>query len=203
MPNVLRFNQFTAISEKRYTISWDFYEGKVNKVNEEVYIVPTFHASNDRMNPENISMEQIKEIVDIVAPELISNYDIRKGLNEYIIRDRRMVDKIKGNPIQNNSNYFKRRDYMEDEGDDDMAIVGDFFDRERVAKSRRDPHFTILKQDDPLVLKIYADMTGEKISLKDDDYVFKVITCRRKRDFIQKNQKDIVIDVFDEYVKIL
>jgi len=203
MSNVLKLDQFIAISEKKYTISWEFYEGKIDKVNEEIYVIPTFHASNDRMNPENISMEQIQEIVDIVAPELISNYDIRKGLNEYIIRDRRTEDKIKGNPIQGNSNYFRKRDYIEQEEDDDMAIVGDFFDKERVEKSRRDPHFTILKQDDPLVLKIYADMTGEKISLKEGDYVFKVITCRRKRDFIQKNQKDIVIDVFDDYVKIL
>lgn len=202
MSNVFSFETFTAINEKNYTIVWDHFEGEIDRINEEIFVTPTYHAKGDRMNPEKISTKQIKDIVDQVAPVLISNYNknprVKENNTVFILRDRRSNSEIDRNP------YRYERKYENDEDpNSSMAIVGAFYNQDQVKSNHYDPGFVVLLHDEPLEVKIWVDAVRKDITLKPNDYLFKVITCRRKKDFINTQATDIILDVYDDHVDVI
>lgn len=202
MSNVLNYETFTAINEKNYTIIWDHFEGEIDKINEEIVVIPTFHAKDDRMNPEKISMRHIKDIVDQVAPVLISNYNknprVKENNTVFILRDRRSNSEIDKNPYR-----YERKYQIDEDPNSSMAIVGAFYNQDQVRTNRNDPGFVVLLNDEPLEVKIWVDTLRKDIDLKPNDYLFKVITCRRKKNFVNTQVTDIILDVYDDHVDVI
>jgi hypothetical protein len=217
MSHILTLNEF--LNKKNYTIDWSLFEHDI--INEKIHIVPTQHAYNDRFNPEKISMQDVEELINYANAEIIDsfhrNHKITKDEiknNTFVVRDRR-----EGNVIDNNPNRYGNREYYFDEDENQpMAIVGALLDYPNILNPDlknnhfrrffynmnidRNKTFSNMKVGEPLEVFIKVETDGQEISFKPGDYIFKVITCRRKRRFVQNNTEDTLIDVYDDKIQV-
>lgn len=198
MSHILNINEFLNPKSFRYTIDWSLFDGVIETINEEVYVVPTKHANDDRFNPERISLDDIKDLVFITSDVMIEEHMPKNTFNEFIIRDRRTDSPINNNPNRDSREYF----YDEDK-DENMAIVGDLTSFDKVRKDFRNNNITHIQKPTELEIKIRADRTGEEFTLHPGDYVFMVITCRRKRNFKKKYETDTILNVYDDAIEVI
>lgn len=187
MNNVYSYELFSAIGESEFTFDWSEYKSDdvVIDLNEELYFVHTPHADRFRYGRNDTKKREIESLVLKAFPEMIKVYNPNANKSYFVIRD--MTNNISVE-IDLGTNRKKR-----------LAIIGDFHDYDRVKNLNYDAHFTKgpTKENGDIDIR---DFTGEEFTLKPNDFIFKVITSKRKDNFLP-SPGDFLIDIENDSIK--
>lgn len=216
MKNILPYT--SSVNEQKssysYTIDWSLFEGEIeyDYITEELKIVFSKHG-DDQASNYKITHEEIEEIIGRISNMLINAYNRYDDNMEKpvicTIRDR--SKKIPFEIITIIENDVEKKVKKEN-----VAITGEMFNYSKIKKiedevinkglhRERIIGENGMKTDNPKL--VFVDLLKRKesegLTLDSKDYVFKVITCRRKKDFIPNSAGQIAFDVFpDKAVKM-
>lgn len=189
MKNVQTFESFNIDKKVNYIIDWSLYEGIIEYdfLNEKLHLVYSEHGKKERMKDFKIEPEELEEIIQLAAPEIIRHYDMNtdKTRIRFLIRDRSknypfeiitVVDKgIEKDVVKTN-----------------IAALGEVYNKQKIDELQKKYRNRELDYDDPdrpFVKRILS----KNLNIEDGDYVFQVITTRRKRNFLVHEEDDIIV----------
>lgn len=187
MNNVYSYEIFSVIQESEFTFDWSEYKSDdvIIDLKEELHFVHTPHADRFRYGRNDIKKREIESLVLKAFPEMIRIYNADANKSYFVIRDMRNDLSVE---INLGTNIKKR-----------LAVVGDLHDYNRVKNLNYDAHFTKqpTKENGDIDIR---DFTGEEFTLKPNDFVFKVITSKRKDNFLP-SPGDFLIDIENNSIK--
>lgn len=194
-------NKFESFNKNHnYVIDWSLYEGEVeyDYLNEKLHIIFSNHTVEDRMKDFKIDLEELEEIIQKAAPEMIRQYELNidKKRHHFCIRDR-------------SKNYPFEIIMIVDNGIEQPAVktniaaIGELYSKEKIDNLEYKKYLRQLSPEDPDYSTL-KKLKKLRLQLEEDDYVFSVITTRRKRNFLVDNQKFIILEVFpNETIKVM
>jgi len=215
MKNIKPFNQQTQSiqSSFSYRIDWSLFEGEIeyDYITEELKVVFTKH-SEDQAKNYKINTSEIEELIGSIANMLINAYNkYPNNLNKEVvctIRDR--SKKIPFEIITIIENEKEKQVRKEN-----VAITGEIFSYSKVKKLEDEVVNKGMHTEDELATsgketanpkRAFIELLNRKerfegYVINPEDYVFKVITTRRKKDFIPNSPGQIVFDIYPNNVK--
>lgn len=218
MKNIQLFEEYKILSSVTkpsisYTIDWSLYEGEFeyDYLTEELKIIFTDHADKQAFNYK-IDPKEIEELLGSISNYIINaynkypdNYDSKVEVT-MSIRDRtkkipfEIITIVEGG---NEKNVKK----------EEIALTGNVFSQSKIKKIEseieRGMHQEIsigstgketpnTNSETIKLLQKKEQETG--LALEPKDYVFKVITTRRKKDFIPNSAGQVVFDILPDKV---
>jgi hypothetical protein len=190
MKNILSYQTFSNLSE--CSISFDWSELELSKeLSEKLYFIHTDHAYKYRYGKNDIeAQELIEEFIMEAFPIILRffNTNERREKDSFTISSKNFPYVV-GLEMSSNKKY------------NNLSVVGNLYDYDRVYNTPRDEHFKKLKQVRyglPIEIK---DFMGRVLEISFDDYIFKIITISRREDFIAY-AGDIHINL-DEYIQYM
>lgn len=192
MNNINRFNPSVSVDEVVYSIDWSLFEGEIeyDYLNEELKVVFSEHGGTKvRMKDFKIEPYEIEEILQKSASELITQYNnnFTRERQHFLIRDR-----SKEIPYEIIMVVDKGREFPTQK--EHIAILGELYSKSKIDKLRRQYSNYQLETGDPDIPFINY-INRNKMDLKSGDYVFQVITTRRKDAFLVDSDKYIILEV--------
>lgn len=192
MKNINRFNPNASTEEFSYSIDWSLFEGEIeyDYLNEELKVVFSDHSGKKyRMQDFKIEPYEIEDILQKASSELIRQYNnnFNKERHHFLIRDRSKVI-----PYEIIMVVDKGREFPTEKTH--IAVVGELYSKSKIDKLKRQFQNYQLEPGDPDIPFInYINKTG--MDIKSNDYLFQVITTRRKEDFRVDSDKYIILEV--------
>jgi hypothetical protein len=189
MKNVQTFESFNIDKKVNYIIDWSLYEGLIEYdfLNEKLHLVYSEHGKMERMKDFKIEPIELEEIIQLAAPEIIRQYDMNtdKTRIRFLIRDR-------------SKNYPFELITVVDKGIEkdvvktNIAALGEVYNKQKIDELQKKYRNRELGYDDPdrpFVKRILS----KNLNIEEGDYVFQVITTRRKRNFLVREEDDIIV----------
>jgi hypothetical protein len=215
MKNIKTYNQVNQSVQQSfsYRIDWSLFEGEIeyDYITEELKVVFTTHGEDQASNYK-IDPSEIEELIGSISNMLINAYNkYENNLNKEIvcsIRDR--SKKIPFEIITIIENEKEKQVKKEN-----VAITGEMYSYSKVKKLEDEVVNKGMHTEDELgsngrrtrnPKRAFIELLDRKESsegfvVNPEDYVFKVITTRRKKDFIPNTPGQIVFDIFPNNVK--
>jgi hypothetical protein len=209
-----------------YSIDWSLFEGEIEYdiITEELKVVFSDHG-NEQADNFKIDKIEIEELIQKAAPSIINSFNkysdnMDTSGNKQVICTLRDRTKKIPHEIIVVFDYNPKTRQKEDISvkKENIAVTGEIFNASKINTIRdnyhkkgmyRDP----VQEEGKLRNHPYKDITlfmdnedkkmqrgEEHISLQNKDYVFRVITTRRKKDFRPNTPNQIFFDVYKDNV---
>jgi len=172
-----------------YFIDWSLFEGEIeyDSLTEKVHVVFSEHGKAERMKDFKIEPWEIEEILNKASSKLIDMYknSTKEGRKHYTLRDRSVEYPFELIVIYDKDEY-------QTVVKTNIAIVGELYDAEKVKELKTKYASRQMEPSDPdnyFLRKINNMERNHNLVINPEDFVFQVITTRRKRNFlIDKNK---------------
>lgn len=189
MKNIRRFESFYEDKSVNYIIDWSLYEGLIEYdfLNEKLHLIYSEHGKQERMKDFKIEPEELEEIIQLAAPEIIRQYNMNldKTRVRFLIRDR-----SKNYPFEIITVVDKgvEKDVVKT----NIAALGEVYDKSKIDELKKKYFNRELVYEDP-DRPFIKRILSKNINIEEGDYAFQVITTRRKRNFLVKEEDDIIV----------
>jgi hypothetical protein len=186
-------------TDLNYFIDWSLFEGEIeyDSLTEKLHVVFSEHGKAERMKDFKIEPWEIEGILNKASSKLIDLYknSSKEGRKHYTLRDRTIEY-----PFELIVVYDK--DEYQTVVKTNIAIVGELYDAEKVKELKRkyaNWQLNSLDPDKNFLRKIFNMERNNNLVINPEDFVFQVITTRRKRNFLMNKNRYPDMTILEVY----
>jgi hypothetical protein len=186
-------------TDLNYFIDWSLFEGEIeyDSLTEKLHVVFSEHGKAERMKDFKIEPWEIEGILNKASSKLIDLYknSSKEGRKHYTLRDRTIEYPFELIVVYDNDEY-------QTVVKTNIAIVGELYDAEKVKELKRkyaNWQLNSLDPDKNFLRKIFNMERNNNLVINPEDFVFQVITTRRKRNFLMNKNRYPDMTILEVY----
>lgn len=201
MKNIKPYNPFNTnkSTSHNYIIDWTLFEGDIeyDELTEKLHVVYSEHGKSERMKDFKIEPWEIEDIIAKASDKLIEIYNksSQSQRQHFTLRDRSVEYPFELIVIYDNDKY-------QTVVKTNIAIVGELYSADKVEflKDQKSMRRLVPKDPDISFLNKVDNMEkNHNLKIEPGDFVFQVITTRRKRNFLINKEKTPLTRILQVY----